>query len=120
MILAPKRSPRAPASVSAISAAASPPCSACRPRPMSNSCNWPVAATIPVRADWRSGYHDVALTDAKGETAHHFICVKAGVHRQRMVLVLATNTLHAYNYWGGASAYCHVESLMRREKTLAE
>lgn len=83
-------------------------------------CNWPVAATVTARADWRSGYYDVVLTDAKGEAAHHFICVRAGAHRARMALVLSTNTWHAYNYWGGASAYCHVESLMRRQKTLAE
>ncbi len=37
-----------------------------------------------------------------------------------MVLVLTTNTLHAYNYWGGRSAYCDVGSLMRREKRLPE
>ena len=83
-------------------------------------CGWPVAATIAVRADWRSGYYDIVLTDSQGDAAHHFICVKAGPRRERMVLVLSTNTLHAYNYWGGASAYCHVESLMRREKTLAQ
>jgi hypothetical protein len=85
-----------------------------------NGCGWPVAVTITAGSDWRSGYYDIALTDAKGETAHHFVCVRAGAAKARTVLVLSTNTLHAYNYWGGASAYCHVESLMRREKPLAE
>jgi hypothetical protein len=83
-------------------------------------CDWPVAATITAGADWRSGYYDIALGDPTGETAHHFVCVRAGAAKARMALVLSTNTLHAYNYWGGASAYCHVESLMRREKPLAE
>ncbi len=83
-------------------------------------CRWPAAAELTAGADWRSGYYDIVLGDASGEVAHHFVCVRAGAQRQRMVLVLATNTLHAYNYWGGASAYCHVESLMRREKSLAE
>ncbi|MEJ1967583.1 MAG: N,N-dimethylformamidase beta subunit family domain-containing protein [Rhizomicrobium sp.] len=83
-------------------------------------CRWPVAATLIAGAAWRSGYYDIVLTDAKGAQARHFICVTAGAARRRMVLVLATNTLHAYNYWGGASAYCHVESLMRREKPLAD
>ncbi|HEY0300547.1 MAG TPA: N,N-dimethylformamidase beta subunit family domain-containing protein, partial [Rhizomicrobium sp.] len=90
------------------------------PNADARGCGWPAAATVAVRADWRSGYYDVVLTDATGEAAHHFICVRAGARRERMVLVLATNTLHAYNYWGGASAYCHVESLMRREKPLAQ
>jgi hypothetical protein len=83
-------------------------------------CGWPVATMLRVDADWRSGYYDVVLASGAGETAHHFVCVTAGARRRRMVLVLATNTLHAYNYWGGASAYCHVESLMRREKSLAQ
>jgi hypothetical protein len=85
-----------------------------------DGCNWPVATTITVPDAWRSGYHDIVLRDADGNEAHHFVCVTPGAKRSRTVLVLATNTLHAYNYWGGASAYCHVESLMRREKALPE
>ncbi|HEY1709451.1 MAG TPA: N,N-dimethylformamidase beta subunit family domain-containing protein [Rhizomicrobium sp.] len=84
-----------------------------------DGCGWPAALTVTAGEDWRSGYYDLVLTDAKGGEAHHFVCVRAGGRRNRMVLILATNTLHAYNYWGGASAYCHVESLMRREATLA-
>jgi len=34
--------------------------------------------------------------------------------------VLATNTYHAYNYWGGANAYCDVAGLMSRRKKLPE
>ena len=37
-----------------------------------------------------------------------------------MVLVLTTNTLHAYNSWGGRSAYCDVEALMSRRARLPE
>ncbi|THD61296.1 DUF4350 domain-containing protein [Phenylobacterium sp.] len=86
-----------------------------------NGCGWPAAAEIEVGADWRSGYYDLVLTDAAGDSAHHFICVKAApARRRRMVLVLTTNTLHAYNYWGGASAYCDVEALMSRRANLAE
>jgi hypothetical protein len=86
-----------------------------------NGCGWPAALGIAVGADWRSGYYDLVLTDAAGEAAHHFICVKAAPERRRrMVLVLTTNTLHAYNYWGGASAYCDVEALMSGRATLAE
>ena len=40
--------------------------------------------------------------------------------RAKAVLVLSTNTLFAYNYWGGASAYAHVESLVARQATLAQ
>jgi hypothetical protein len=62
------------------------------------------------------------LTAADGEAAHHFVCVKAklGAPRSPIVLVLTTNTLHAYNYWGGRSAYCDVGALMRREMQLPQ
>ncbi|MBI3678185.1 MAG: DUF4350 domain-containing protein [Proteobacteria bacterium] len=83
-------------------------------------CGWPIAVVIEAGRDWRSGYYDIALIDASGNAAHHFVCITAGTVRARAVLVLATNTLHAYNYWGGASAYCDVESLMNRTKLLDE
>ncbi|MBS0331617.1 MAG: DUF4350 domain-containing protein [Proteobacteria bacterium] len=86
-----------------------------------DGCGWPACGEIEVGAGWASGYYDVALTDARGEATRHFLCVKAAPQRrQRMALVLTTNTLHAYNYWGGASAYCDVESLMARRKALPE
>ena len=37
-----------------------------------------------------------------------------------MALVLTTNTLHAYNYWGGRSAYCDVGALMSRARQLPQ
>ena len=87
-----------------------------------NGCDWPAVAEIKVGREWRSGYYDIRLTDAAGAETHHFICVKAArsAPRARAVLVLTTNTLHAYNYWGGASAYAHVEDLMARRATLPE
>ena len=95
------------------------------PRPAhadANGCGWPVAAEITVGTDWASGYYDIALTDTAGETAHHFVCVRpaADSPRAKAVLVLSTNTFFAYNYWGGASAYAHVESLVARQATLAQ
>jgi len=85
-------------------------------------CGWPIAAEIAVGADWASGYYDIVLSDGAGQTAHHFVCVKAplGAPGAKAVMVLTTNTLHAYNYWGGRSAYCDVGALMRREKRLPE
>jgi hypothetical protein len=86
-----------------------------------HGCGWPVCAEISIGADWASGYYDLVLTGADGQSAHHFVCVKAAPERRRrMVLVLTTNTLSAYNYFGGASAYCDVEALMARRMPLAE
>ena len=83
-----------------------------------DGCGWPVALELAIGADWASGYYDIALTDAAGETANHFVVVKAARPRAKAVLVLATNTYHAYNWWGGANAYCDVTALMSRRVDL--
>src|SRR5688500_1159740 len=87
-----------------------------------DGCSWPAVFDCVVGADWRSGYYDIVLTDAAGAAAHHFICVKPPRDRLRAkaAFVLATNTYHAYNYFGGANAYCDVAGLMSRRKKLAE
>ena len=83
-----------------------------------DGCGWPVAAEIEAAASWRSGYYDIRLTDAAGEETHHFVVVRAPTPRAKAVLVLSTNTYHAYNHWGGANAYCDVAALMSRRADL--
>ena len=83
-----------------------------------DGCGWPVALEVASDADWPSGYYDIRLADAAGEEAHHFVCVRPPERRARAVLVLATNTYHAYNHWGGANAYCDVAALMSRRADL--
>jgi hypothetical protein len=83
-----------------------------------DGCNWPAALSFEIEGDWASGYYDIALTDAAGETANHFVVVKAGRPVAKAALVLSTNTYHAYNWWGGANAYCDVTSLMARTADL--
>jgi hypothetical protein len=90
------------------------------PHPDRDGCGWPVALAFDIGKDWRSGYYDLQLTDREGGVAHHFVCVKPAKNgpRAKAAFVLATNTYHAYNWWGGANAYCDVTSLMAREKAL--
>ncbi|MGE6696462.1 N,N-dimethylformamidase beta subunit family domain-containing protein [Hyphomonas sp. NPDC076900] len=79
-----------------------------------NGCGWPVALEVTTGADWRTGYYDIVLTDTAGEQTHHFVCIKPakGMAGSKAVLVLATNTYHSYNWWGGANAYSNVTGLM--------
>lgn len=86
-----------------------------------DGCNWPAALELTV-GDWQSGYYDITLTDAKGASAHHFVVVKPPKDKRtaKAALVLSTNTYHAYNWWGGANAYCDVTSLMTRRMPLPE
>jgi hypothetical protein len=85
-----------------------------------DGCGWPAALEIEVGAAWRSGYYDLRLADAAGEESHHFVVVNParGAPRARAAFVLATNTYHAYNHWGGANAYCDVAALMSRRADL--
>ena len=87
-----------------------------------NGCGWPEAVSFEFGAGWRSGYYDIALTTPDGRTSHHMLCVKPplGEPTARIALVLTTNTLQAYNYWGGASAYCDVDALMTGRASMAE
>ena len=74
-----------------------------------NGCNWPVAVTIPIGSEWRSGFYLVTLTahDAPADrrVGYAAFVVRAGSVRGRVLLVLATNTYNAYNSWGGKSLY---------------
>jgi N,N-dimethylformamidase beta subunit-like protein len=81
-------------------------------------CGWPQAAVFTIGADWPSGYYDLLLRNSDGDEAHHLICVKPHRVHAPAALILATNTYHAYNWWGGANAYCDVTKLMAREQTL--
>ncbi len=78
-----------------------------------NGCGWPVGVRFEI-GDWRSGYYDIELRDATGASTHHFVCVRpaAEAPRARALMVLATNTYHSYNYWGGANSYAHVEDML--------
>ncbi len=75
----------------------------------SNGCDWPVAVTVAIGEQWRSGFYLVTLTsrDAPADRAVGYagFVVRAGEQRARALLVLATNTYNAYNSWGGRSLY---------------
>ncbi len=74
------------------------------PDASANGCRWPEAAEIPIGRDWRSGYYAVTLT-AGDERADAYLVVRPGEERAPALLVLSTNTWHAYNDWGGPSLY---------------
>ncbi|HKD20775.1 MAG TPA: N,N-dimethylformamidase beta subunit family domain-containing protein, partial [Rhizomicrobium sp.] len=85
-----------------------------------DGCGWPAAFEFEISADWESGYYDIVLSDGAGNETHHFVVVKPAKPQAKTAFVLATNTYHSYNYWGGASAYADVTSLMAHTKTLPE
>jgi len=77
-------------------------------RPHENGCDWPEAFRLKIPADWRSGYYELRFEGEDGAVGRHMLCVKPATPTARAVLVLATNTYHAYNSWGGANSYAWV------------
>jgi hypothetical protein len=78
----------------------------------SAGCRWPTALEVPIGADWEPGFHLVTLTahdaPAGHDVAHACFVVRRRVDDPapaRALLVLDTNTWHAYNTWGGRSLY---------------
>jgi hypothetical protein len=71
-------------------------------------CGWPETLAFMVPRDWTSGYYEILLGGTDGAEARHMLVVKAPRPSARAVLVLATNTYHAYNWWGGANTYAWV------------
>ncbi len=74
----------------------------------SEGCGWPVSVEATIDPTWRSGFYLVTLT-AQGAapdraTAHAGFVVRGDASNSEL-LVLDTNTWHAYNTWGGCSLY---------------
>jgi len=74
-----------------------------------NGCGWPVAVSVPIGEEWRSGFYLVTLT-AHGAPSDRAVgyasfVVRRAARQARALLVVATNTYNAYNSWGGKSLY---------------
>lgn len=81
-------------------------------RASSDGCDWPVALTVHIAEDWRSGYYRVNLTALDGErsaTSQTFFVVRAAApgSTSSILLQLSTNTYNAYTNWGGHSLYAY-------------
>jgi hypothetical protein len=71
-------------------------------------CGWPPTLRIPVGDDWSSGLYLVRLRgeDGAAPRASAWFVVRARQpSRDRLLLVLATNTWNAYNEFGGRNLY---------------
>jgi len=80
------------------------------PDAATKGCGWPVARHLTIDDAWPSGYYEVTLTievDGRPRTEHAFFVVRpeVGSPSGPMLLVLSTNTWHAYNDFGGTNLY---------------
>jgi len=74
-----------------------------------NGCDWPAAVTVDVADVWVSGYYEILLSgerDGRVVQDRAFVVVGPSPDTDRStVLVLGTNTWHAYNDFGGSNLY---------------
>jgi hypothetical protein len=86
----------------------------------SHGCRWPVAVSLKIPAEWRSGYYQVTLRarddggkfiqrntrTAEGSCFFVLRPVEPG-KASKILLQLSTHTYNAYNRWGGFSLYAY-------------
>jgi hypothetical protein len=84
----------------------------------SHGCRWPVATTLKIPADWRSGYYHVTMRARDGggkftqrntrttEGSCYFVLRPTEPGKtSKILLQFSTHTYNAYNNWGGFSLY---------------
>lgn len=79
---------------------------------------WPVAATLKVGDDWRSGIYVAQLATGQGIREIFFV-VRPKEPRSPMLLTLATNTYNAYNNVGGKSCYDYISTDRERARLVS-
>jgi hypothetical protein len=85
-----------------------------------NGCGWPISFSMPVPAEWKSGYYTATFKVSDGggkfvarnrrtaEMESWFIVRPSSFDKNvKILLQLATNTYNAYNNWGGFSVYAY-------------
>ncbi len=70
-----------------------------------DGCDWPVAFEIRTSKDWPPGYYRLQLADGEHLGEHFFVLRSPREQRRSIAIVLATNSYHAYNSWGGKCLY---------------
>ncbi len=75
----------------------------------SHGCDWPASITVPIPADWKSGYYHVTLTAEGANSSCYFILRESPDSKDPapILLELSTNTYNSYNNWGGFSLYAY-------------
>jgi hypothetical protein len=79
-------------------------------RASSDGCNWPVAWSFTIPADWTSGVYEAAFTPETGGKAAviHFVVRSAQPGKtSKILLQLSANTWNAYTNSGGHSLYSY-------------
>ncbi len=66
---------------------------------------WPATFRFTVDASWPSGFYYVQVNDLNGRRKLPLVVRPDPARRNRIAVLAATNTWHAYNSWAGNSLY---------------
>lgn len=72
-------------------------------------CGWPVAASLVIPSSWKSGIYIATVSVIVDETTYTkpigFVVKAVLPSASKVIMVVPTTTIYAYNLWGGASLY---------------
>ncbi|HXF90687.1 MAG TPA: N,N-dimethylformamidase beta subunit family domain-containing protein, partial [Candidatus Nitrosotenuis sp.] len=70
-------------------------------------CNWATTYTLSIPSNWVSGFYYAKIISNSDPVRVGYIpfVVKKASPSSNILCVIAWNTYHAYNYWGGGSLY---------------
>lgn len=73
----------------------------------SNGCGWSNDFTVATDNTWQSGIYSARLTSPYGNQHDVMFVVRPSVPKNKVAVILATNTYQAYNTWGGHDQYTY-------------
>lgn len=75
------------------------------PLPWQDGCGWSETFALDITEDWVPGLYSAQCVDISGAASHITFTVKPSHRRADFAVLTCTNTLNAYNGWGGRSKY---------------
>lgn len=70
-------------------------------------CDWKPNFQFRIPANWPSGYYVNKLIDESGRASYIPFVVTERKPKADFIVLIATNSYHAYNNWGGKSLYAY-------------
>jgi N,N-dimethylformamidase len=75
------------------------------PLPWQHGCGWSETFALDITEDWVPGLYSAQCIDTAGAVSHIVFTVKPSDRRADFAVLTCSNTLSAYNAWGGRSKY---------------
>ena len=84
----------------------------------SAGCGWSTDFTVATTSSWPSGIYSAQLLSSYGNEHDVVFVVRQAVPKNKIALVVPTNTYNAYNSWGGHDQYTAGQSTTQRTVTM--